>query len=649
MKLYVASFKNSTNTWNAQVKETGFRSYQIDHEFNKPARATIKIADPTGAKLRKYNIDDDDVYLGIARVEIEDPDATTVFYGRILRAVGDGGSKTLTLECEDYMSQLGDNLITYDMREKLGTTDLRQSIARSDRDGAFVGPAQNNAGTYYFYDDGADYSGGMAFANDQYNGGAGAHYLMLTGGMAGTNTWRFAPYDKTVTEPVDGIDADNDAPERVWVDDAVTDSCNDNDGPYTVDYTFRAYLGHNTPSDFYVHDSIKRASIDITYLISGTNATFDLEIYDNNPAVVDYVTVREGLDTPTTVTAETGIPIPIQLLPYIVDANGLIKVRLSIGCDGVNIVTTGIDYLWVELECETTGYSTAVTINDTINPNKLEIATDLTAAATRVWEWIPYCIAKKICTHINGLVTTYDTQFTLTTSVESTTGISTRQYVDKSVLEILEDLAQQDNAVFWTPLGTTEVTWKKTFGADTAQITDADVDYWTSAWDYKTMFNTAKVYGARIGDYEIAQTANDAASVAKYGDASHYKTKVIRNSGVVSDTDAASIASVLSARDADPLQIIQAKLSGFDTTYRLGTITEITSSDLWSTAAKDYVVIRWSYDSAQHKSTITLHPKSSVGYMEVNFSDSQTERTRRTANMMARDRYVGENVTDEVP
>jgi len=312
--------------------------------------------------------------------------------------------------------------------------------------------------------------------------------------------------------------------------------------------------------------------------------------------------------------------------------------------------TINIYYLDIELETVTSGLSAAVTISDTITTNKLRIATDLAIPANRICQGMPYCIADyciadDIHEHINGLVLAADTQFTMTTSIESTDGISTRQYKDSSTLAIIQDLARQDKAVFYTALGTAQVTYVKTFGADTAQLTDAKVDSWRSLWDYNTMFNTAHVYGVRLGDYEIYQSVEDATSSAKYRMA---KTKTIKSTGVVSDADAKETATTLSARDADPIQIVGCTISGFDTTYRLGTIVEITSSYLWSIAAKDYIVYRWGYDSSTHKTMITLHPKVSIGLQDINFIDSQENKITQSITEQKSDKYVPDNISQEV-
>ena len=116
MKLMVSSYNNGALDWNAEAEETALRSYTIDHRLNAPAQCNIILADPTGAILRKYNADANDVYLGVGKITLEDPTATDVFYGRIKRAVANTAERTVTLECVDWLDQLDEEKITYDMR-----------------------------------------------------------------------------------------------------------------------------------------------------------------------------------------------------------------------------------------------------------------------------------------------------------------------------------------------------------------------------------------------------------------------------------------------------------------------------------------------------------------------------------------------------
>ena len=94
--------------------------------------------------------------------------------------------------------------------------------------------------------------------------------------------------------------------------------------------------------------------------------------------------------------------------------------------------------------------------------------------------------------------------------------------------------------------------------------------------------------------------------------------------------------------------MVQCTLSGFDTTHRLGTVVEITSSYLWSTASKDYVVTRWAYDSKAHKSYLTLHPVSSVGFMPILTADMEGRTIKGVTRELKTDSYIPLPVSHEV-
>ena len=547
------------------------------------------------------------IYIGPGKVTIEDPDATDLFYGRIMKAEANTESRTVALYCQDWLSQLDEVQITYDMREKLGTTDLRESTLRSDSTN--LTPAENDAGTYYVYDDGEyNNAGGMAFVNDVYNGMS----FVLTSGMTGTKTW--------ITYPYKGVDTDADAYTDDWYETWTNDDNTDRafaDNDWTLVYTFAAELGHNTPSDFYVHDSISSATIHIKYMIAQTGAGnhVHLNIYDNNAAA--YVEIDELQEVHH--AKEATYTISEDLLPYIVDATGEINIEFDADrLGGSNDLT--IWYCWIELTTETTGYSVPITINDTINPNKLEIATDLTAAATQVWEGIPYCVAKDIYLHIEsatGPVLGGDSMVTLTcgaANVENTSGVSTRQYVGKTRLQMLKDLAIQDKAQFWITLGGVIVTWKSTFNNGAPEtLTDGDINSWASTLDYSTLVNEVTAYGARIGDNRLSSTYTDATSEATYNQT---RTRITNDAGLVSEQDTLARATALVNQYKDVQQILTATIAGntatvgHDKTLVLGDEVSITSAYLGLSSAV-YIVQRFNYDSTNHLTRLLLHPRVS--------------------------------------
>ena len=778
----VASYDNGTPEWNEEAEETALRSYTIEHSFNKPAKCIITLADPTGALMRKYNADANDVYLGVGKFTLEDPTDTDIFYGRLKRVTASTTHpRTCTLECSDWLDQLDDEIITYDMREKLGTTDLRQATARSDPDGTFVGVAEreliesakqdnggaftdqtteardaaagdmdlspdvpvdddayyfgfytevpsfwivirtgaewnadlvweyydgdswesladisdgtNDFGTegtkiiswtapgdwaevavdgttcywvravidnltettqipkatrvytpmYYFYDDGAyDTAGGMAFANDQYND----MFLIFTAGMAGTKTWRFYPY--IGDHSAGSTYADHWY--NLWNLDENHDRIFQN-ADCTLDYDFRVELGHNTVSAFYVDDSITGAKLVCEHLVAvtGSGNHAHIQFWDHDSEAFIDVGHLDEIDVRIVKTHN----ITSDYLPYIVGADGEVHIRYDLDRLGGS-VDLFIWHLYLELDVATTAYATPVTIIDTINPNKLRVTTDLTGAATRIWEYMPYCIVKPIHLHLEsatGPILGGDTIVTLTAAdgnIEDTTGLSTTQFKDRTRLKVAQSLAIEDAAVFWITLGGSTLTYKKTFAADTMQLTDGSVLDWQSLYDYNSMINSVDVYGARIGDYEIYQQSQNAASITKFLST---KSKVIRNAGLVTDAEASDIGIAIAARESDVSQMVGCTIhgntatAGHATTIKLGEIVEITSSYLWSTASKDYIVSKFIYDSNENKTYLTLYPKASTGDRTIEFPNPTIEDM---TNKIEADKYTPDPLTHEV-
>jgi hypothetical protein len=550
----------------------------------------------------------DKVWIGPCKVTIEDPTyvegaSTDVFYGRIVKTEANTDNRTLTLYCQDWLSQLDEFQITYDMREKL-IGNIRESTGHADPDGAFVDVAQNDGGTFYFFDD------AMAWANDAYNG----MYLIFTSAMAGKKTWRFHPYDSSDSG---GITYTDDV-HVLWVDDSGVEVAFDN-ADFTLDYVFRVYLGHDTPSDFYVHSSITGARIGARWQVGGGSGNHThIQIDDKTDGWIDFPTLIEDDHFALSV-----YEIPKDKVANVVDVNGIATVRFDVDRLGGNS-TISLAFLYVEVDVETTGYSSAILINDTITTNKLEVATDLTAAATRVWEGIPYCIAQPIYKHIDSaeggtLITGGDDLVTITcaATIEHTSGISTRQYVDKTRLQIAQDLTRQDKAHLWMALGTTTLTYKSTFNDGAPEtLTDTDVNSWLSTRDYATLVNEVTAYGMRIGDDRLSSTYTDTASEATYGAT---RTKITNDTGLVSEYDTLARATALVNQYKDIQQILTASIRGntataaHDKTLVLGDEVSITSTYLGLSSAV-YIVQRWSYDSKSNMTSLLLHPRvSQVG------------------------------------
>jgi len=665
MKLQVQSYNNGGAAYNAEAEETAFLSYRIVHRFNEPAEAIITIADPTGTKAQKYNVDANDVYVGPGKVTIEDPDATDVFYGRIMRAEADTVARTVTLYAEDWLSQLNEEQILYDMREDLDGSGLRESTIYpdiGDTDGNGVYPAVTTGiGGAHIYDN------RMSWAANLFNN----MYLVLTGGMAGTNTWGTCPYDEVVTGDGGGIDSDIGDETDLWVDDNNSHAVWDNDENWTQDYYFRIYVGNDTASAFYVDDSISAATIDVTYVFKDddADATCEVQIYcdsDDDGTLDTWATVGQL----PTYDAQLGhyysrasLPVPAEYFngvtnDNVVGSDGVAKVRLNV-TKGTSNAYLYVYYIRFNVTVDTTGFSAADKILATTNGNRLSTQTyDFSTAAYQVWEVLPYSIGRPIYKHIDSaetpgtLITDGDIIETLTcaATIEHTSGVSTRQYKNKTRLEIIQDLAKQDKAEFWVSLGTTTVNYKSTWNDGAPEtLTDTDVNSWLGTFDYSRLANEFNVYGMRIGDTELYSNVTDATSIGKY---IATRSQTHKGTGLVSEADTKAYATALVNQYANVQQIVMCTIRGNTAkvahakTLVLGDEVSITSTYL-GLSADVYIVQRWEYDADTNLTTMLLHPRvSQTGLQREDFGSA--EQAMQAFRRGDPDRYVPKPADDVV-
>ncbi|MHA2066639.1 MAG: hypothetical protein ACXABY_19885 [Candidatus Thorarchaeota archaeon] len=666
MKLMIQSWNDGAQEYNAEVEETALRSYTIDHQFNRPAKAVITLADPTGALMRKYDSDINALFYGLGKITLEDPTGTDIFYGRITKVQGSFQEKKLYLTCEDWLSQLDEEHITYDMREDLDGSGLRQSALSAVPDYDIYPAYTDGTPDQWLFDN------DMAWAIDQWND----KKLMFTAGTAGTVTSSVGPYTAVGTTPDVGFGAQNQA--LLWNDDILGIAFTENVAVfnnYTVDLKFRTF-GTADADNLYVASSIKSARLTLVCDFASAAAINTVQIWDYAAGPAAYVNISEI--KPQGARQRITIDVPTD---YLVDGSfigttGIGNFRFNI--TGVVATTVfNIFYAWLTVEFEAVGTPQLFTISDTVRGmddgdgvyNTLKVTGDTVGVAgLNLWQDAPYCIMREIYKHIasdetpGGLVTDAGgdlsgtgpdpvVALTCAAGVEHTSGYSSRQYKETTRLKILQDLATQDKAVFWITLGGTTVTYKQTFGADTMQLTDGKIDDWQSIFDYKQLFNEYHVYGVRIGDGEVYQTVQNAVCVALY---SATRSKVLRNAGLVSDAHASAVGTALVARDKDLLQMVGCTIAGntatnaHATTIKLGEVVEITSSYLWDTAAKDYVVTRFAYDSSQHKTYLTLHPKSSIGYQEIDALYSKGQKMEEDTAKLKTEAYVADPVTHDV-
>lgn len=679
MELTVRSWNDAVGpAYSDASVEDRFISYRVDHQFNQPAECWVTLADIHGAIAQKYGVTSGAIYVGPGKVAVEDPTDTDYFVGRILKATANTQSKTVELYCQDWLSQLNDEQIDYDMREDLNGSDLRESELKSDPNGTEASsraPVYTDGANYYVFDNDMDWT----LDADNWNGNSGSYYFVCTAGMAGTQTVTIGPkgYSTTFSDcgggasagdsawnAPTGYDGDN---EDLWDDDTQGLFLVDNDDDCAdIDFVFRFYINKGTNT--YVSGPTA-AKITLQYYFDGTaNCSCILQLKDQNAETwsrIDEIPITSG----ETFRHRLEFDVPEDLLAEMLEDDGTAELRFAVTMDPTNTTNLKIYYLMFEASgFETQGLSGAYLIEETLDSadnigNQLELDTDMYSATQTLWEGCPYCIAQKIYTHIESATgpilgpvspPARTPMVTLTcgaANVEDTTGISTRQYIKKTRLEIAQDLAPQDKAVFWIALGGTTVTWKSTFaGAAAATITDTDVNSFTMTIDGTTVCNKAYVQGMRIGDSVLESTYSDAASIEDYNAT---RTRVTQDSGLVSEYDTLARATALVGQYKDPQLMLTATIAGntglasHDKTMKLGDEIQVTSTYLFNGATNWYIVHRFQYDSSTDITTLTLHPRLSATGLQSDNIPSY-ERGMAKYRQGSADRYIPSPADDTI-
>lgn len=614
----------TTAAFSSLVRENKYANSNIIAEFNRPARAIIKLIDPDGSMVQKYDSDADGnhIYVGSGRVNLVDSDDNIIFDGRIMTATR--GAGILTLTCDDWLSQLNDAREHYDMREDLDGSGLRESVTKSDPDGAFVGPVQDDSGTYYMFDN------DMAWSVDQWDG----YYLLFTSAMAGSIKEIMGPYDYTLTDEGAGSANDDTDREETWFrDEAYHTTDQDADFYWNLDYEFRANSVFGS-----LYDSLKAARVHIDYRLKNSGAglwgNIGASVWMFAPVAIHIGQLTEAEDGSVTMQMPEGY---MSLLRgKIVVSDGYATVRIRVYGTSVDAGTVfDLDKIWLEFDVDRTGYSSTISITGN-TATRLTVGTNLDTGNISIFEGCPYSICKPINLHINTIVTGSDPLVTLTTDVESTSGITSRHFSDRTRWEMLNALAPIDNAVFWIPIGTNEMKWKITTDASAKILRDRDVITWSETrLDIDTMKNQVITYGERIGDNQLTATINDATSQADYD---FVRTNVVKASGVLSDYDAAQLGTSLVNRDKDVKLGIQAVLKGLSD-IRLGDWITVESL-LLGIDGDDYIVTKWTHDDKGFKTTIILQPKSTVGYQEYRTFADSFRKTREQIDQQSLDTQI---------
>jgi len=118
----------------------------------------------------------------------------------------------------------------------------------------------------------------------------------------------------------------------------------------------------------------------------------------------------------------------------------------------------------------------------------------------------------------------------------------------------------------------------------------------------------------RIGDRQLEYAYTNATSTAKYHAT---RTRVIKDSGLVSEYDVKTRATVTATKYGDPQQILTATIRGNTATAAhpktivIGDEIQVTSTYLGLTNAW-YIVQRFSYTTTDNMTTLLLHPRVSA-------------------------------------
>ena len=305
MRLKTAAW--NTAAFDTAALEHGFIDASIIHGFNDCAKVLLRIADPTGEKLQKYDSDavGDEIYVGSGKALLYNDNGTCVFNGRILSSERTG--KILTLTCEDWMNQLKDERVHYDFREDLDGSGLRASGAMGDlTDGttAYRAPAYTNAGNYYLLDD------DMTWAIDEWNG----YDVVLLNDNFGTQTIRLGPYYHTI---LSGTATNNGWP-NAWTDDANHD---DFDSDQVTCFGYHWFFLKVTEGSLYSSMSSLTLNLSLRATNIDTSLGVTVTVYDGaGYEKLEYIALEDNE------TQRRKIEIPAEIWGDIVDADGIVKI-----------------------------------------------------------------------------------------------------------------------------------------------------------------------------------------------------------------------------------------------------------------------------------------------------------------------------------
>jgi hypothetical protein len=259
------------------------------------------------------------------------------------------------LSCEDWMSQLDEELINYDMRENLDGSGLRQSQLKSDLDNTDTtvsrSPTYTTGANYYAYDDDMDWD------LDKFNN----MYFVLPVSHLGSQTVTIGPY--TYSGDYDTATGDI---KNMWTNDETVLYYDRAAAQLTVNGEFRV-LGNEGS----LGATCTAVNITLVYQAYDASADGGLLAYDaDNNWYKEIATLTNDTDT-----NDPFRTISIDLTPEYVtssqaDNNGLIKARVTMPATGGETPKINIEqWIVTAVFSVASGHSTRITINDTQQSN----------------------------------------------------------------------------------------------------------------------------------------------------------------------------------------------------------------------------------------------------------------------------------------
>jgi hypothetical protein len=601
--------------------ESNAIAYTVRWLLNRPAEAVVLLNDVNWASFQKYAVTGNDPYIGYGHsagvnptdnpgIKIEDPTNTAIFEGFIDKVVALPTGAT-QLHCYDLLYQLMNEQITYDTREDLDGSGLRESYPyRMDEANHYERAVITTGGNYRIYDTVA------SWANGAWTGGD-THYVVFSHEMAGKKSFWHAPYDKAFEN--DGFSAGD--IEDVWFEDTSTSLATESDGAGNDCFIALAFQCQIPAAN------IDRIALDALFTCEYAGSTEG----DINIQVLDY---DDDGDYNTIWTRNCSLnPTNGEHLRVKIDDIGLMA-----GESYANILdevddtpnhrfyirflgdpdvaeSSGIVLYYCRCTIHTkdiTGNSTAYEI-DSDGADYLEVSEDLLSAS--IDKYVPFSITKVITKYVVDLVGDYDDIHTIDTSTDLTASTDTcaRHFHYKTPLQILQELAEADGTDFWLDIDG-HLNWNVTY-ASAGTWTDSSVIRWLQPSLAMDISNKQIVLGMQYSDSQCTYTEEDATSQQRYG----IYTRIVNNPAIYHLEDATNLAARLETRYKDPKLRFGAEYNGL-TSLRAGTCYTINSTDLNTNT--DYVATEVSYDSSRGTSMVTFVPKVAALHGSIQYQDT---------------------------